>query len=1202
MVRVCAYNIRGLNKTVKKADLHSFLVDQNISLAGILETRVKENKASASFRAVHHSWSWDANYQFHSNGRIWVGWNPNIWNVFVEVKSAQFIHCKATLLSSQVVFLFTFIYASNDHEDRLKLWADLASLHTNNHPWALLGDFNTIKDLNENSGGKAIWTRDMQIFKDFLVNKGLDDVKYFGTYHTWWNKQSTHPITRKLDRVLGNHVWLSTQSNADALFTPWGLSDHSASILNIQDHARGKPKAFQFYNYWIDHPDFLNVVKEAWSTAIKGNPIFILTQKLNQVKKKLTALQRNESSITMQIKNSRDQLCLVQQKILGGCIDGSVFEEEKNLTSKLEALLLCEENIAHQRSRVQWLALGDQNTPYFHKKIAANWNTSKITSLVNANGHIITDGEAIKQEAVNHFQGFYNKELQSYPGIDYLHSCIKKKISTTKAQLLTIKATDKEILDILKSMKRNKSPGPDEFNVNFFLEAWDVVGRDFLNAVHHFLETGVLPHYANATVLALIPKCKNPTTMKDYRPISCCNTLYKCISKLIAQRLRSTLPDLVDKAQAAFIKGRNISDNILMAQEILKGYNRKRDGPRAAFKMDLNKAFDSCHWQFIIDVLILRGYPFPIVRWVHSCLTTARFSVKVNGELEGYFSSKRGIRQGCPLSPFLFVLVMDVLSEMLSNLTENSHFKWHQGMKKLKLNHLCFADDLLMFCRGETHSISLLMNTLEQFKTLSGLSANPQKSSCYLSQACVSLNSWILNTYGIEMGILPAKFLGVPLITKKLSKNNCQPLIARINSRLEAWTNHFLSFAGRLQLLKSVLQAICSYWTAHFLLPKGILYNLQQIFSRFLWNGNTPGRAKAKVAWSMVTLPITEGGLGIKDLCEWNKAHIIKHLLSIINPSTTSLWADWVKKTIIKNKSFWIIDKPNKCSWILRKVLDIRSEARQYITYIVGNGQNTSLWFDPWHNNTPLCSVWNDPIISHSGYGHQAKVSDILSSSDGLSNDLPIWWQFIQLSSTFNIDRHDEIRWSDTGLKRVKLSNIWEAIRHSSTYAPWTNSVWHKLLVPRFSFLHWLIMHGRVGTLSRLKRFGVVQQDFCYLCVNGIENVGHLFLECPYTQHVLRLVMHGRLQNFPIHWSAFKQDMDNFDKNSLIDTIRIFAFQTVCYAIWRERNGRFHNVEVNPPSHLAHTCANIIQCRLKSSKWFNTQCTSNLSLLEWSGI
>lgn len=161
MVTVCALNVRGINKSLKQADLHSFLVDNNISLAGLLETKIKSSKSVMGHRTVHNFWRWETNYQHHPNGRIWVGWNPNIWNVFVECKSDQFTHCKATLILSQEFFYFTFIYASNDQDNKLKLWSDLASLDTYNLPWSILGDFNTIQDLSESTGGNEHWTRDM---------------------------------------------------------------------------------------------------------------------------------------------------------------------------------------------------------------------------------------------------------------------------------------------------------------------------------------------------------------------------------------------------------------------------------------------------------------------------------------------------------------------------------------------------------------------------------------------------------------------------------------------------------------------------------------------------------------------------------------------------------------------------------------------------------------------------------------------------------------------------------------------------------------------------------------------------------------------------------------------------------------------------------------------------------------------------------
>lgn len=169
-----------------------------------------------------------------------------------------------------------------------------------------------------------------------------------------------------------------------------------------------------------------------------------------------------------------------------------------------------EESIAHQRSRIQWLELGDQNTTYFHKRNVNNGNNSKILTLIDANGITITNHEAIKAEAFNHFQHLFSENLQRYLDSDSLSTLLTKKISTTQAYLLTIKATDNKIYDVLISIKRNRSPGPYGFNVNFVLKTWDIVGNDFLKVVHYFLDTGILPHYVNATTIALIPKCKNP--------------------------------------------------------------------------------------------------------------------------------------------------------------------------------------------------------------------------------------------------------------------------------------------------------------------------------------------------------------------------------------------------------------------------------------------------------------------------------------------------------------------------------------------------------------------------------------------------------------------------------------------------------------------------------------------------------------------
>ena len=155
--------------------------------------------------------------------------------------------------------------------------------------------------------------------------------------------------------------------------------------------------------------------------------------------------------------------------------------------------------------------------------------------------------------------------------------------------------------------------------------------------------------------------------MKDYRPISCCNVLYKVISKILANGLKALLPEIISPNQTAFIKNRLLMENVLLASEIVKDYHKDDTSPRCAMKIDISKAFDSVQWPFLLNTLKAMRFPEKYIHWIRLCISTATFSVQVNGELTGFFDSKRGLRQDCALSPYLFVICMNVLSQQINN-------------------------------------------------------------------------------------------------------------------------------------------------------------------------------------------------------------------------------------------------------------------------------------------------------------------------------------------------------------------------------------------------------------------------------------------------------------------------------------------------------------------------------------------------------
>lgn len=179
--------------------------------------------------------------------------------------------------------------------------------------------------------------------------------------------------------------------------------------------------------------------------------------------------------------------------------------------------------------------------------------------------------------------------------------------------------------------------------------------------------SGQLLKQLNATALAPVPKVPQPVKVIDFRPTACCNTVYKCISKILANRLKVFLPHLISVNQRAFIAGRRIMDNILLAQEIIKDYSRKGGRSRCTIKLNIKKKFDFVSWNFILNILQHMRFPPIYISWIKECISTPVFSFCLNGKLEGFIHGGKGVRQGDPLSPYLFILCIEVLSKMMDD-------------------------------------------------------------------------------------------------------------------------------------------------------------------------------------------------------------------------------------------------------------------------------------------------------------------------------------------------------------------------------------------------------------------------------------------------------------------------------------------------------------------------------------------------------
>ncbi|XP_071712936.1 uncharacterized protein [Rutidosis leptorrhynchoides] len=382
--------------------------------------------------------------------------------------------------------------------------------------------------------------------------------------------------------------------------------------------------------------------------------------------------------------------------------------------------------------------------------------------------------------------------------------------------------------------------------------------------------------------------------------------------------------------------------------------------------------------------------------------------------------------KGDPMSSYLFTLVMEVLTLMIKrNISESGSFRFHPKCDQLRIVNLCFADDLFIFAYACTSSILVIRDSLEEFKRCSGLVPSLPKSTAFFCNVSTGMKNQILMLMTFEEGKLPVKYLGVPLVSSRLMYRDCKVLVDRVKSKVNHWMNKFLSFAGRVQLITSVLTLMQIYWCSVFILPDQVIKDIEKLIRGFLWCQGPMIRGKAKVKWDDVCLPKEEGGLGIKRLKNWD---------------TALMWVNWTHEYKLKARHLWDVVLKSDAAWSWRKILNIWPLLRNYIVCQVGDGKLVSVWFDAWDPIGPLANIISTRDICRAGWNSKTVICDIISGSGfAWPSD---WLDKYPLISTINVPILSTI--PDTyGWKRdndvvfgFSVKNAWESFRPRSAKVP----------------------------------------------------------------------------------------------------------------------------------------------------------------------
>ena len=587
----------------------------------------------------------------------------------------------------------------------------------------------------------------------------------------------------------------------------------------------------------------------------------------------------------MVIAALNDELSLLQADCDGDS------NREKEILGELSVAWCSEELFWKQRSRVNWLKEGDRNSHFFHLSTLHRRHINRITKLLCGEGNWVEGSKDVRCEIDNFFMNLFTSG--GCVNVDNVLSCIPHMVTDEQNISLTCPVSCEEVHLAVKQLGSLKAPDPDGFPGNFHEKYWPTMMDTICTAARYFFNGDESLAFLNRTNITLIPKIQNPEKIQQFRPISLCNNTYKILAKILANRLKPLLAHIISQQQNAFLPGRQIQDNLIIAHEAFHYLKLKKTSKKAemGIKIDMQKAYDRVEWDFLEATLIKMGFCSKWTSMVMKCVQSVSFSVGINGKQGSFFQPSRGLRQGDPLSLYLFLLVSEVLSINVTNAVSTGKL----GCIKLSrncpgLSHLFFADDSLFFIKAEARNCTVLRDIIDQYCRASGQIINEDKSSLIFSaNATDDCKADCANALAIPVDNTPGVYLGLPTHWGRSKTMATAYIRERVREKLDGWKTKLLNQAGKEVMIKSVAIAVPSYPLSVFSMPLSLCKAINSDIAHFWWSKGVGNNGMHWRAWDKLCLSKLEGGIGFRDLNAYNLSLLAKQCWRIIN-NPNALW------------------------------------------------------------------------------------------------------------------------------------------------------------------------------------------------------------------------------------------------------------------------------------------------------------------------
>ncbi|GKV49628.1 hypothetical protein SLEP1_g56369 [Rubroshorea leprosula] len=840
-------------------------------------------------------------------------------------------------------------------------------------------------------------------------------------------------------------------------------------------------------------------------------------QKLKMLKKFLKGWNKDVfGDIEAKFQAAADKVARIDMKNEEAVLEVEELAERQEGFHDMWDIMKKRESIWKQKSRCSWAKLGDANTRFFHKVA----NGRKVFNNINGfscEGKWVEEPKEVKKEVVRYFSTMFEGESWQRPkpvGINF------RQISEEMKDELERPFSEEEIEEGLKSCEGTKAPGPDGFNFSFLKFAWNCLKEDFMSFFAEFHQNGRLVRGLNSSFITLIPKKLNPLELKDFRPISLIGCLYKLLAKVLANRLKGVMSGIISDTQSTFLGGRQLVDSVLVLNEVIDEVKLKKQ-KAFVFKADFEKAYDCVDWAYLDWMFCKMGFGMKWRGWIRECLSTARISVLVNGSPTKEFVMGKGLRQGDPLSPFLFLIVAEGLNGLVKRAENEGMLRGIAvGNKGLTVSLLQFADDTVFLGNADSENIFAVKTILRCFELMSGLRINFCKSSVVGFNVSERWIRGVASVLHCGVGETSFMYLGLPVGRKIRCTKMWEPVLKKFRAKLAIWKSNSLSSGGRITLLNSVLSAIPIFYMSLFLMPNCVASELISIQRAFLWGGVELKKRIPWVKWEHICFSKRQGGLGVIDLCRKNWALLGKWWFRL-GDGVEGLW-----KKVVREKYYGGREEVDikalesvRVSGIWRDILSVGQRSVRLhdllvkgFKWVVGDGYRVGFWRSVWVGEKSLRELC-------------PRMFELAVNKEGLVSEMGVWeegswrWNIIWRRGRFGREKDEELMlWEVLSRVCIKVAveDRWQwrhasdgkyVVKQAYEFLESTDAILNdwlckliccRLVPSKVNFFGWRLCLQRLPTKWNLQKRGVELEGglMCGLCKEEVEDTNHVFCTC----------------------------------------------------------------------------------------------------------